>query len=1098
MQPTRKITNTTQTISFSEGDGVTSSEVYATDVVVTTNAGNHNHGSSKFKLKSLVDYNWEPKFYPGQLLAVHLSGKYLAYCIKAPNANNPGTWNGMVRVVYHAESGTDHRTLIKGMKGEIQDLDFAHIHNQVVLACIDEFGNFYVYEIEASDTGLRSVCVAEVREDTGAGSAGGAAHRVVWCPYIPDDEDDDDDVARLLLTTHANIARMWNVRAVSAASAGAGWSGASALLAAGAGRAAGAHAEPLTAAAFSPDGTALATAAMDGYVMFAQVYMNNENSPRCLHKWQPHDGKPLSCLFFLDNHKSYNPDEQFWKFAVTGADNNTSIKIWTCKSWECLQTITFQPTINTSGMKAMLDSSASYLLLSDFDNRSLYVLNMIRDSEDTEAYCKSISEFLLPYPVLSFCIVDAEEQQAKSESRCDEPFHRNGNGDDSTHSPDDFDLHNNGSDGGSPQLARLVRVRLYIVQPKGLQEGTLLYAPPAPLTHIPDLESLTLEEGGEEAAETSAVPSSILQQQTQQLKNLLMRSQTQPGSLMVQRPESPAMPSLNLMTPDAFSSPSKRDDDDPPLSATPEIAAKARLPVVPPVVEEIPSIADSKQVSGGSSPSLEVQQIMGHSDETFFAEMEDTTPTVAAATVTDGGSSGAEPLYPPPAFAPPEPSAPALPHPGNDTSWPKISLAHITEANQRKASSDKSSNQSVNTSLNSSLPAPLTPLAAPYAAPLPPSAPAAPPAAVPERLPADYLSKARLDALEQKLDSLMGKLERVTRLGEAAARAAGGGAARALEPLAAALQHELAAKLSATDDLLRANIDKLAGSKTIMEKLSSSIAASLADMVRAALRDALFESAVPVMEKAHAQIFKQINQAFQNGTKEYCAHTETAARAAAERGAAAATAALRAALDAHAEALAAATRSPLTPQAFAKQLQEVAHAVLEKEMTWWREQARAVQMSRTHSPATPASTPAMDRQMQANQILAMINRGEVNAAFQTALSAADLALVVAACRGAEPARVFGPPCRLRQPVLLSLVQQLAADMAHDTALKHRYLEEAIMNLDTSNQVTREHLPVVIRELQKQIVAFLNANPGCALGKQFKMLLMATESLVKSV
>lgn len=60
-------------------------------------------------------------------------------------------------------------------------------------------------------------------------------------------------------------------------------------------------------------------------------------------------------------------------------------------------------------MKAMLDTSANYLLLSDFKTRSLYVLNMARDSEDTTAYCKSISEFLLPYPVLSFCIVDAGE-----------------------------------------------------------------------------------------------------------------------------------------------------------------------------------------------------------------------------------------------------------------------------------------------------------------------------------------------------------------------------------------------------------------------------------------------------------------------------------------------------------------------------------------------------------------------------------------------------------------------------------------------------------------------------------------------------------------
>lgn len=68
--------------SFSDGDGVCSAEVFSTNVMVNTNAGNHDHGSSKVKLKNLVDYNWEPKFYAGQLLAIHTSGKYLAYSIK--------------------------------------------------------------------------------------------------------------------------------------------------------------------------------------------------------------------------------------------------------------------------------------------------------------------------------------------------------------------------------------------------------------------------------------------------------------------------------------------------------------------------------------------------------------------------------------------------------------------------------------------------------------------------------------------------------------------------------------------------------------------------------------------------------------------------------------------------------------------------------------------------------------------------------------------------------------------------------------------------------------------------------------------------------
>nr|XP_032529579.1 enhancer of mRNA-decapping protein 4 [Danaus plexippus plexippus] len=988
MQPTTmlpKLTDSTQTISFSEGDGVCSSEVYSSDVVVTTNAGNHNHGSSKVKLKNLVDYNWEPKFYSGQLLAVHISGQYLAYSIKAPNAADPGSWNGMVRVVYNPEPGIDRRALIKGMKGEVLDLAFAHIQNQILLASIDEMGNFYIHEIEVTDSGLRCTLSVEVREDTGA-CLGGGVHRVVWCPYIPDEDDSpDDDVARLLLTTHSHQARMWNVRAIWSLCAGGGGApvscvSAGAALAGGAGLGAGSHAAPVLAAAFSPDGTALATASQDGYVMFTQVYMNNEISPRCLHKWQPHEGQPLSCLFFLDNHKNYNTDVHFWKFAVTGAENNTSIKIWSCKSWNCLQSISFRASPEAGIMKAMLDPSAGYLLLSDSKARSLYVLHVARDAHDAAAYCKSISEFLLPYPVLSFCIVDAEELPAKCESSCDDPYHGNGSAGDASDSPDDFAIHHSDEEGGTSSAR--VRLRLYIVQPKGLQEGELVYTPPAQPpaqnTHR-DLVDLSMEEEAEDAAKS--VPSSILQQQTQQLKNLLMRSQTQPGSLIPQRPESPStMPPLNLMTPDAFSSPGKREDDDPPLSATPEITNIARAGGAEEALNGV-----GGKASGGSSPSREVRQIMAH-DAHYYGHA---------------------------------------------------------------------------------------------------------------------VSRTRLWGA-----------------------AAGAGAARALEPLAQALQHELAAKMSATDALLRDNIDKLVTSKSVTERLSSSVSSMVSVSVREAAREALraaLEAALPAVERAHAQLFRQINAAFQQGTKEFAANTEAACRVAAERGGASAAGSLRAALDRHADALARA--APLHPQHVAAQLKELVHGVLEKELSWWREQAREqarAMTARALSPAPTTSAPSVtDRQsnssaerpprtarncvqeslpyllrMQVSQIQSLMLSGDVNGAFQLALSASDLSLVVAACRAAEPARVLGPPCRLKQHVLLSLVQQLAADMTKDTHLKHRYLEEAVMNLDTTNPVTREHLPIVVRELQKQIISFLNSNPSHSLSRQFRMLLMATEALVK--
>lgn len=54
----------------------------AQDIKIVCSTGKHNHGSSKVKLTNVVDYNWEHKYYMGQLLAVHLSGKFFAYGIK--------------------------------------------------------------------------------------------------------------------------------------------------------------------------------------------------------------------------------------------------------------------------------------------------------------------------------------------------------------------------------------------------------------------------------------------------------------------------------------------------------------------------------------------------------------------------------------------------------------------------------------------------------------------------------------------------------------------------------------------------------------------------------------------------------------------------------------------------------------------------------------------------------------------------------------------------------------------------------------------------------------------------------------------------------
>ena len=111
--------------------------------------------------------------------------------------------------------------------------------------------------------------------------------------------------------------------------------------------------------------------------MNLQVYMYANESPRCIHQWKPHDENPVSSLFFLDNHKEHNPEDQFWKYALTGSNNNTEIKLWSCENWTCLQTVQLKPSDGKRiELKAELDLTAQYLLLSDIHRKNVYVLQL--------------------------------------------------------------------------------------------------------------------------------------------------------------------------------------------------------------------------------------------------------------------------------------------------------------------------------------------------------------------------------------------------------------------------------------------------------------------------------------------------------------------------------------------------------------------------------------------------------------------------------------------------------------------------------------------------------------------------------------------------
>ena len=354
-------------------------------------------GSSHLKLKTIVNFNWDVDYYPGHLSSVHKSGVFVAYAILTPGKNE-----GVVRVL---NQKTEQRTLLKGMKGRVKDLAFAHTLDEIILGCVDEVGNLFVFLIKNSpnESDLLHEKILQVNgtEPTHPNDH----HRIIWCPYLPEEDEVEDpscdsgSPAKLLVLTHNEVATMWNVSMV-VESKGAGPHTDPSQIEQGR-LEVRSHSKAITAASFSPDGTALATASLDGEVKFFQVYMTgaSDEKPRCLHQWSPHRGSPVTSLFFLDNHKDHSIDAQFWKYAVTGSSHNSELKIWSCESWTCLQTLTFESSVGEddeidneeggeaferkSKFKAAIDLRAKFIILSDIYRKNIYILQLQEVSEWT-------------------------------------------------------------------------------------------------------------------------------------------------------------------------------------------------------------------------------------------------------------------------------------------------------------------------------------------------------------------------------------------------------------------------------------------------------------------------------------------------------------------------------------------------------------------------------------------------------------------------------------------------------------------------------------------------------------------------------------------
>lgn len=123
------------------------------------------------------------------------------------------------------------------------------------------------------------------------------------------------------------------------------------------------------------------------------------------------------------------------------------------------------------------------------------------------------------------------------------------------------------------------------------------------------------------------------------------------------------------------------------------------------------------------------------------------------------------------------------------------------------------------------------------------------------------------------------------------------------------------------------------------------------------------------------------------------------------------------------------------------------------------------------------------------EVQSMIQKQQYENAYTAALSACDLQVVVKACSMVAPETLFAKqPCPLSQPVLLSLIQQLAFDLTTDVELKIRWLTASTAELNPNDPMIAAHVPTIMKQVYDNVAAVAK-NPSAS-SSQFKLLLLA--------
>ncbi|KAL5237019.1 hypothetical protein ACI65C_004429 [Semiaphis heraclei] len=1007
------------------GDEECTHTIHSNSTKVFSSQGSHNKGSSKLTLKNFVNFNWDQCYYPGQLIALHISEKFIAYGFSSTDA-----YEGMVRVV---KTESNERALIKGFSNLIEDIHFAHLYEIIMLGCIDQSGTTFVYVIKeesCSSPKLRVYPVFQINGDPSYCFKN--KYLLSWCQYIPEQVNNLKELefvptykGKMLAVVRASDVEIWHVGIASNFTNGPIFSNinlnksmdknilsniSNAVIKISLKEA------DIISLSFSPDGSNISLALSNGSIYFYQVAFDHiSDTPKRVFTWHPREiFLSLKSLAFLDNRKIIDGDVELWKYVVT-LSKHDQIILWSCETWTSIQTITFvRPSTKLNPMKLTVDGTGRYIFLSDIDNNLLYVMEVADDNQSTKKNIKivGITEVLLQSPMLNMIIVDAKIN----------------------HNDLDITENRNSNNISTCSSNYTTVINLFAIQPKSLQEGQLIIASPELSTTEQYKEQNKIES-------TSIFPKPPVVDLLSESVNPTANS-SETKEFQIHKKES------NIL------------HDFSPMEIHSLVKEKLRLKGISLTQKSVPIPSNSMQIQNSQNNSYNnIQPIIVQSTDTFaytqdpfdFNKVRECSPS----------NNEVQTI---------------LQHSDQELQYNYIETHNDNFETVSNYSDEKeetncfSSNSVFNGSDISTIRRPLDK--------------------------SDIIDNGiggqiddiltSLQEMNTQLKCLSKKQKKTDNQINAAMSINSSSLCATLEPalmnmvknasdqsqrkLQIMIDHQLNTSHKKITEIVKATNSN----KVDTELFTKSLVASLNPTLDAILKDLFMSTVIPKFEHACCSMFKQIDASFTERSLEYQNELKSLLN---EDG----------------------NINNKLEFAFDKFRGDMNNIIKSTERKILSSQNNLQKqfsiLLKEKSQVEPCIKDTDNTATQFMILCDIIKQGDYALAFEKALSASKLELVLFVCEKVQPELLFTPPNALKTPIVLSLIQQLSHDLTNNTELKHKYLDAAIGSLDYTNDHHKENTYLVLIKMDSSIEKFVLQYPLNPFSRRLKMLQLAIKSII---